>query len=127
MLAGALLHSVSYGYDAWRTYGDAAPRPPLYGLWDVERFLREGQPLTGDGTDPRRWRWLGIDLDGRGTLRLAQGAPRPVRIASNPAVHELGLRLDPASTATVVFATPSRSPACWSCRASWRERPPRSG
>jgi hypothetical protein len=42
-------------YRASQAYADAAPKPPLYGLWEAEEFALDGEvrpPLT---TDPLRW------------------------------------------------------------------------
>jgi len=41
-----------------KTYGDLAPKPPLYGIWTVEEFEIDGQihpPLT---TDESRWQHM---------------------------------------------------------------------
>lgn len=101
VVSGMTLHSVWFGYGAWRSYGDAAPTPPLYGLWDVESFARNGQPIADDGTDARRWSWLGVNRDGRASLQLTQGPPLAVRLASSPTEQKVNLLLDPASSATV--------------------------
>jgi hypothetical protein len=48
--------SLYRAYEGRKTYGDLAPRPPLYGLWAVEEFEDDGKvrpPLT---TDAARWR-----------------------------------------------------------------------
>lgn len=37
----------------------AAPRPALYGIYKVQRFLRNGQEDSPD--DPRTWQWIAID------------------------------------------------------------------
>lgn len=51
-------------------YSDSAPRPPLYGLYEVESFTHHGQvlpPLLGDTT---RWRYVAVNRYSRVTLRL---------------------------------------------------------
>ena len=56
-IVGFFLHT-TFG-QAWQgrtQFGDLAPKPPLYGIWDVEAFERNGrlhEPLV---TDPVRWR-----------------------------------------------------------------------
>jgi uncharacterized membrane protein YphA (DoxX/SURF4 family) len=42
------------GYNS--RYGPAAPKSPLYGIWDVEEFTRDGQTLPPLLTDTVRWR-----------------------------------------------------------------------
>jgi hypothetical protein len=39
-----------------KTYGDLAPRPPFYGIWEVEDFALDGQVRPPLLTDPERWR-----------------------------------------------------------------------
>ncbi|MFP2926814.1 DoxX family protein [Pyxidicoccus sp. 3LG] len=51
-------------------YGPSAPRPALFGLYEVESFTRDGQvlpPLLGDTT---RWRYAAVNQRGRLTVRL---------------------------------------------------------
>ncbi|HEX6898712.1 MAG TPA: hypothetical protein VF789_03320 [Thermoanaerobaculia bacterium] len=46
-------------YQSWsarKQYGDAAPRPPLYGIWNVEEFALDGQVRPPLLTDKERWR-----------------------------------------------------------------------
>ena len=53
--------------DAWRSFGDAQPRPDLRGIWEVESFAvsdLEVPPLATDGT---RWRRLVVDAAGGGS------------------------------------------------------------
>jgi hypothetical protein len=46
-----------YGaYQGQRTYGDRAPRSPLYGIWEVEEFTLDGKELPPLVTDRTRWR-----------------------------------------------------------------------
>ncbi len=80
-------------HEARTTYGDLAPRSPLYGVWNVVDFELDGQVLPPLATDERRWErvvfdgleWVGIktmgarrryhglalDLD-KGTLHLTR-------------------------------------------------------
>jgi hypothetical protein len=37
-------------------YGSGAPKSPLYGIWDVEEFVRDGQTLPPLLTDQTRWK-----------------------------------------------------------------------
>ena len=71
------------------------PRPPLYGLWSVEGFARDGRdvPLF---TDPDRWRL--VMFAERGLLRVEQmtGAKR---------IYELDLKME-GKTMTLKAAKP---------------------
>jgi hypothetical protein len=103
LVAGLLLSSVAYGHNAWHSYGDAAPRPPLYGVWDVERFTRNGQVVPVEAGDARRWSWLGIDSERRSSLALAKGKPALIRVAVDASARRLELFLEPGSSSAVRF------------------------
>jgi hypothetical protein len=74
-----------------KRYGDAAPKPPLYGIYDVESFERNHQVIIPLATDSTRWKrmilnyhgvvrvnnmldsanWMGFKLDSlKGTARF---------------------------------------------------------
>ena len=48
--------SLSLAYEGATQYGDLAPRPLLYGLWEVEELEMDGKILPPLLTDPVRWR-----------------------------------------------------------------------
>ena len=43
---------------AMKQYGDAAPRPPLYGIYNVETFIRNKDTVASLATDTVRWKQL---------------------------------------------------------------------
>ena len=47
-----------------KTYGDSAPKPPLYGIYDVEQFKRKGQEVLPLTTDQSRWKRMIINYIG---------------------------------------------------------------
>jgi hypothetical protein len=48
-------------HQARNTYGDLAPRSPLYGVWEVERFETDGNDRPPLMTDKTRWRRVVFD------------------------------------------------------------------
>jgi len=44
-------------------YGDAAPRPPLYGIYDVETFVQQGVAVPPLATDSTRWKRMIIPYE----------------------------------------------------------------
>ncbi|HKV09340.1 MAG TPA: hypothetical protein VJ725_14450 [Thermoanaerobaculia bacterium] len=48
--------TLSAAYEGATKYGDLAPRPPLYGLWEVDELEMDGKVLPPLITDPVRWR-----------------------------------------------------------------------
>jgi uncharacterized membrane protein YphA (DoxX/SURF4 family) len=45
----------------WRTFGGGAPKPALYGIWNVDQFTTDGQPRPPLLSDPVRWRRIIFD------------------------------------------------------------------
>jgi hypothetical protein len=103
LVAGLFTSATAYGHGAWYTYGDAAPKPPLYGVWDVESFTRAGQLVPVDAGDAQRWSWLGIDSERRSSIQRAKGPPTLIRVAIDPSASRLELFLQPGSSTAVSF------------------------
>lgn len=106
-----VLHAVHYGYGAWHSYGDAAPKPALYGIWDVESFTRGGQVLSADDPTAQRWSWLAVDMDQRARLRRAVGRAVPVRLVVEPAARRMELTFEAASELPVSLSYSEPEPA----------------
>ncbi|MEV6276819.1 DoxX family protein [Nocardia sp. NPDC051832] len=53
---------------AWRQLDDRSKTVPLYGIWNVEEFSRDGVPQPPLVTDTRRWRRVIFDLPGLVTV-----------------------------------------------------------
>ena len=80
------------------------PRPPLYGLWSVEGFARDGREVPLH-TEPDRWRLV---------LFLSPGSLRVEQMAGAWKTYELGLDMDRKtmtlgpSTGSFSFARPEK-------------------
>lgn len=74
ILIGLLLYSnISSGYEAERKWGDKREKPPLYGIYNVETFVVNGDtvpPLTGDSV---RWQQVVVDWDTFLSIRRMNG------------------------------------------------------
>jgi hypothetical protein len=75
----------SSAWNNWHQFGDAAPLPPLYGIWDVRALQRAG--VKPGASDPSAWSLLAVEREDYGTLRLANGKTSSVSI--DPAAHTL--------------------------------------
>jgi hypothetical protein len=57
-LVGLALHDSAVG---WRSpFGGGAPRPPLYGIWEIDKMTIAGAERPPLLTDPNRWRRMVI-------------------------------------------------------------------
>jgi uncharacterized membrane protein YphA (DoxX/SURF4 family) len=61
-----LLGTNAYGsWTAWPTYGGGRPKPPLYGIWNVDELSIDGQLRSPLLIDYGRWRRAVFDLGNR--------------------------------------------------------------
>lgn len=61
LLIGYFIGYASYdGYQALKQYGHLAPRPKLWGVYEVERFVKGNETLPPLTTDSVRWKKLAI-------------------------------------------------------------------
>jgi hypothetical protein len=61
LFVGFMAHEA---YKRAKTDGELAPKPPLYGLWDVDDFVADGQARPPLLTDKTRWRRMIFDYPG---------------------------------------------------------------
>ena len=71
-----LFDQVSSGWKAYRQAYIHPARPPLYGLYEVETFTRNGQSLPPLVTDPERWGKVAVDFPGLLVVRTTNGSTR---------------------------------------------------
>ncbi|WP_069161878.1 DoxX family protein [Nocardia altamirensis] len=58
-----ILGLIQADWQYWKESG-GAPKPPLYGIWAVSEFTRDGQPVPPLVTDKNRWQRLVFDVSG---------------------------------------------------------------
>ncbi|GAA3957889.1 hypothetical protein [Mucilaginibacter dorajii] len=56
--------------EAATQYGDKAPKPPLYGIYDVQSFVRNKDTIAPLTTDTTRWRKLIISYAANARIKL---------------------------------------------------------
>ncbi|MFE3544932.1 DoxX family protein [Nocardia sp. NPDC059177] len=85
---------VYIGIRSWNEYGGGAPKPELYGIWDVTAFTVDGAPLPPLTTDPTRWQRLVVDVGSAGYQRMDDTIV-PALATVDPAAHTMALMLAP--------------------------------
>lgn len=75
----------------YRTYGDGAPRPPLYGVFEVESFIRNGVTIPPLLTDTTRWRRLVVSRPGAVRVDFASGSAEVLQAATDTLQRRLTL------------------------------------
>jgi uncharacterized membrane protein YphA (DoxX/SURF4 family) len=61
--------SAHIGFTMWREYGSARTLPPLYGIWNVDELVIDGQVRPPLLTDSGRWRRVVVDYPERIALQ----------------------------------------------------------
>lgn len=105
--------SVQLGIDGYRTYGNGAPKPELYGIWNVTEFALDGQPVPPLITDETRWRRVVFDIAGAGAYQRMDDKLVPALTEVDIAAHTIALSqpqgpdAPPARLATFTFDRPT--------------------
>ena len=131
ILGLTLWKTLSNSYNAHTTYGDASPRPALYGLYETDEFVHNGTvlpPLLGDTT---RWRRATFSRRGTLNIRLMNDSVRIFRVRVDTAARTALLLLpaDSMQRMTLAYDVPDGSRLVMSgvfrgdsIRASFRRR-----
>ncbi len=102
LAAWVLFGCLQFSLDAWSKEGFDAPKPPLYGIWDVTEFVADGHPVPPLITDEIRWRRLVFDQS-QTTYQRMDDTFVPVAAQVDPEAHSVALSgLSPAGDAPPV-------------------------
>lgn len=83
---------VTFNLDIWRDHGPNSPKSELYGIWNIDEFVRDGQVLPPLTTDETRWRRLVFDAPKGLHIQQMDGSLVPVPATIDPAAHTLRTR-----------------------------------
>ncbi|MEL6660377.1 MAG: hypothetical protein AAFP77_14820 [Bacteroidota bacterium] len=72
-ILGVLYLNISTSLEQQQTYGDNAPRPPLYGIHEMSSFSTSSQ-LTGDSLAQETWKELLVQWPGTASIRYQDGS-----------------------------------------------------
>lgn len=98
-------------YQSWqgsKEYGSGAPKPPLYGVWNVEQFEVDGAVRPPLVTDETRWRRMAFSYPGMTSIQLMSDTRERYRLALDPAGKRMRLtrRDDPEFKASLTYTQP---------------------
>ncbi|WP_231951580.1 DoxX family protein [Nocardia terpenica] len=79
-----------WGY--WQQYGPNRPKPPLYGIWMVQDFTRDGQLAPPLLTDENRWQRVVFDTPGIMQYQRMDGTLVPAQLEVDTRSHHLTLQ-----------------------------------
>ncbi|WP_378732374.1 DoxX family protein [Nocardia brasiliensis] len=88
--AWVLLGATQEGLKWWNEGGGGAPKPALYGIWQVSEFNQDGAPLPPLSTDQNRWQRVVFDINGMAYQKM-DGTLVPVVGAVDTEAHTITL------------------------------------
>ncbi|MFI1918711.1 DoxX family protein [Nocardia sp. NPDC020380] len=94
-LALAIWIAVGLAHASWGIYqqvGSGRPKPPLYGIWTVEEFTRDGQSVPPLLTDENRWQRIVFDYPGFMQYQQMDGTLVPAKLQIDTQSHHLQLQ-----------------------------------
>ncbi|MCE9670650.1 DoxX family membrane protein [Myxococcus stipitatus] len=94
LLVGSIVWpNATRGWSELRQAREDAPPPALQGVYDVERFLRQGQELPATRDEPHRWRRFSLNRHGVGVVRGMDVASRKTFFSSEESLEKKTLTL----------------------------------
>jgi len=98
LLIGMFLFATIRGANSGdKQYGDGAPKPPMYGLYEVEEFVRNRQTLPPLLTDRSRWKNVIIERPGAIGVRMMDNSMRNYVTETDQAKQTLTITIRKAS------------------------------
>lgn len=85
VLAGNITNDISFASQ----YGDKAKKPPLYGIYKVETFVRNQDTIAPLATDTSRWSRLVISYAGDAQIRLMNDSSKNVSFKVDTQIHHI--------------------------------------
>lgn len=82
-------------YSSWqsvRQYGDLRPKPPLYGIFDVDQFVLGADTVPPLATDTRRWKQLVLQSPGYVHVKLMNDSLVYYPASWDEASHKLTIK-----------------------------------
>jgi len=100
--------ALKQSWDGRMTYGDKAPKPPLYGMWEVEEMVVDGKVSPPLVTDRTRWRRLFFTTGGRASIQLMSDSRERYMTELDPKKRTIVMtkRDDPGWKTTVSYRQP---------------------
>lgn len=77
---------------ASQQYGDKAAKPPFYGIYDVQSFVRNKDTIAPLATDTIRWRKMMVSYPGHATIKMMNDSNRVYNFIPDVKTHTIVIR-----------------------------------
>jgi hypothetical protein len=88
-IIGLLVNGFIQAKNAQKQYGEKAPKPPLYGIYEVETYIQNGDTIPPLRSDTTRWHKLAISYRDRAAVRLVNDSLRAYEFKVNSRAHNI--------------------------------------
>ena len=108
LVIGGLSYTVHETMESSKTYGPAAPKPQLHGLYEVETFVRNGDTIPPLMTDANRWKRFIVDWKNRAEIHSMTDQKQYYSFAldSTDTFFSVSSRRDSTMNDTLYFSEP---------------------
>lgn len=84
LVAGLMIYMFIEAWGYQKSFGEYAPKPSLYGMYEVETFVRNGDTLPPLRSDTSRWHKMVISFKDRASVRMVNDSVRNFDFKINP-------------------------------------------
>jgi hypothetical protein len=103
--------NVQQALSAMKQYGDAAPKPPLHGIYNIETFIRNRDTLTALKTDTTRWSQLIVSYPGYAFIKMMNDSTKGFAFKTDTAAKKIEMfsYMDTAKKSNFDYSFPSKN------------------
>jgi hypothetical protein len=100
--------NVQQALSAMKQYGDAAPKPPLHGIYNIETFVRNRDTLEALKTDTTRWSQLIVSYPGYSFIKMMNDSTKGFAFNTDTAAKKIEMfsYLDTSKKSNFVYSFP---------------------
>jgi hypothetical protein len=109
LVVACVVWAVYGSYQGMKAYGDLAPKPPLYGIWNVDEIAMDGKVRPPLLTDETRWRRVVFGDARTIAVQLMNDSRQRFLVKLDPVKRTLALsdRSDPRKVHRFVYGQPA--------------------
>jgi hypothetical protein len=110
LIAYVLIVTITQSLDAMKQYGDGAPKPPLYGIYNVEKFILNKDTVPPLATDSLRWNKLIVSYPGYAFIKMMNDSTQGFAFKPDTAARRINMfdYRDPTQNSIFYYSFPQK-------------------
>lgn len=121
LIAYTLFFDLKGAVDAEKQYGEKAPKPPLYGLYNVEVFAKNRDTIQPLITDTTRWRRFMITFAGGAQIQMMNDTTLRYSFKPNEKKHTITASTYADTTHKFILAYNTPDPETLILKGQWKK------